>query len=188
MESSTTRATFAISSEQEGAPVPSALLCTESSRRTSARQRESLVESYRSHHSAKSGILILNPIFNVHVLELAGFEDLPAFLAFHKFRFLVAAHDLHTRVLARLLGVYVRRRGGRLGGHVIRMVPNVSYKGVSGAGILGIVERLCALSSPLVSPECEIVTASLPTGINLSSISDRFSRTESSHSAQSTYR
>ncbi len=100
-----------------------------------------------------SDFRILNAIFDIHVLELAGLEDFPTFLALHEFRLFIAAYDLNTRMLARWLGIHVRRRGGRLGGHVIRMVPSVALpeRGSYCAGILGIVERLYGLSSPLLS-------------------------------------
>ena len=49
-----------------------------------------------------------------HVLQLAGFEDVPTFLAFHIFGFFVAGDDLHLGVLA-LLGTDFLSRGlGRL--------------------------------------------------------------------------
>ena len=41
-------------------------------------------------------------LFDVHVFEFAGLEDLAAFQALDEFGVFIAAHDLHTRVLARL--------------------------------------------------------------------------------------
>ena len=100
----------------------------------------------------RSDVLILNTILDVHVLELAGLEDLAALFAFHEFRFLVAADNLYAGVPARLLLVHIRRRDRRLGGHVIRMVPQGYYSSRrrNCAGILGIVKRQNALSSPLL--------------------------------------
>jgi hypothetical protein len=53
-------------------------------------------------------------VFDDHVLEFAGFEDLTTFLAFNEFRVFFASDNLHTRVLARrhvasLLGEWGRR-------------------------------------------------------------------------------
>jgi len=50
----------------------------------------------------QSGFAALRAVFNAHVLEFAGLEDLAAFHALNEFSFLVAAHDLHTRVFAGL--------------------------------------------------------------------------------------
>jgi hypothetical protein len=44
-----------------------------------------------------------DPLFDIHVLEFAGLKDFPAILAFNEFAIFIAADDLHTRVLARLL-------------------------------------------------------------------------------------
>ena len=74
----------------------------------------------------RSDVLILNTILDVHVLELAGLEDLAALFAFHELGFFVAAHNLYAGVPARLLLVDVRRRDRRLGTHVIRMVPEAT--------------------------------------------------------------
>ena len=49
-----------------------------------------------------SGFAALRAVFNAHVFEFAGLEDLAAFHALDEFSFLVAAHDLHTRVFAGL--------------------------------------------------------------------------------------
>jgi len=61
-----------------------------------------------SHREKGSALRILNVVFDIHVLELAGFEDLAAFFALHEFRFLVAAHDLHSRMFAGLLRIHIR--------------------------------------------------------------------------------
>ena len=44
-----------------------------------------------------------DPLFGVHILEFAGFEDFPAVLALDKFGIFVAAHDLNAKMLAWLL-------------------------------------------------------------------------------------
>jgi hypothetical protein len=61
-----------------------------------------------------SGFLWKLRIFDDHVLELTGFEDFTAFLAFDEFGVFFAGHDLHARVLALrrvafLLGDWGRR-------------------------------------------------------------------------------
>jgi hypothetical protein len=50
-------------------------------------------------------------IFDVHVLELAGLEDFAAVLAFDELGVLIAAYDLHAKMLARLRLDVLRRRG-----------------------------------------------------------------------------
>jgi hypothetical protein len=61
-----------------------------------------------------SGLVAGGTLFDVHVLEFTGLEDLAALFAFYEFSFVVAANDLHARVLARLLWLYALRRSGRL--------------------------------------------------------------------------
>jgi hypothetical protein len=142
-----------------------------------------------SHCGEGSDLRILNAVLNVHVLEFTGLEDLAAFFALHEFRFLVAAHNLHTWVLAGLLCAYVRRRDRRLCGHVIRIVPKVySFRGNIAPEFLGIVERPDALSSPLPPTGCEFVTGYQVRKETPSlMISDSFCRIISTRSAQSTY-
>ena len=53
---------------------------------------------------ATSDFAFLGALFDVHVFEFAGLEDFPAFLALDKFAIFLAAHYLHARVFARLLG------------------------------------------------------------------------------------
>ncbi len=53
-----------------------------------------------------SDFVFLRVLFDVHVFELAGLEDLAALFAFDEFAVFVAAHDLHARVLAGLLNFY----------------------------------------------------------------------------------
>ncbi len=55
-------------------------------------------------------------LFDAHVLEFAGFEDLAAFQTLNEFGIFVAADDLHARVLAGLIA-HVFRLGQRLCGH-----------------------------------------------------------------------
>jgi hypothetical protein len=52
----------------------------------------------------------LGTFFDAHVLEFAGFEDFAALKAFHELGVFLAAHDLHARVLARLLPGVLRMR------------------------------------------------------------------------------
>jgi hypothetical protein len=48
--------------------------------------------------------------FDAHVLEFAGLEDFAALEALHELGVFFAAHDLHARVLARLLVSVLRMR------------------------------------------------------------------------------
>jgi hypothetical protein len=141
-------------------------------------QRENQKVGYRGHRRRSSDVAVLNAILNIHVLELARLEDLAAFLAFHKFRLFVAAHDLHTWVSARLFSAYIRRRDRRLGGHVIRIGPKVlmGSRGVFAPEFLGIVERLGALSSPLPVLCWEFVTKRIHRWLLPSPNSDPFRR------------
>jgi hypothetical protein len=52
----------------------------------------------------------LGAFFDAHVLEFAGLEDFATFEALQEFRIFFAAHDLHARVLARLLACVLRMR------------------------------------------------------------------------------
>lgn len=53
----------------------------------------------------KSSGFVLQPgIFDHHVFELAGFEDVAALQAFDEFGIFLARHNLHTRVLALIHG------------------------------------------------------------------------------------
>src|SRR4029078_6622678 len=89
-------------------------------------------------------------VFDDHVLELAGFEDLTAFLAFDELGVFLAGDNLHTRMLARchvasLLG------GGRRRGwsHKSGLWVPCRTAGIS-PGFGGILDRLFSLSSPSV--------------------------------------
>jgi hypothetical protein len=52
-----------------------------------------------------SELAALGALLDAHVLKFAGLEDLTALQTLDEFRFFVAAHDLHARVLAGLLPV-----------------------------------------------------------------------------------
>jgi hypothetical protein len=54
---------------------------------------------------------VLGALFDIHVLELAGLEDLAALFALDELGVFVAAHNLYTQVFERLLRAYVLRRG-----------------------------------------------------------------------------
>jgi hypothetical protein len=82
---------------------------------------------------------------NAHVLEFARFEYFSALQAFHKFSVFVAAHNLNTRMLARLVGVLRMRE--RLGGHKSGSVALTEVIGDGPAGISGILAPLYHLSS-----------------------------------------
>lgn len=61
-------------------------------------------------------------LFDGHVFEFAGFEDLSAFEALNEFGVFFAGHDLHARMLARrevafLLGGWGRRGWGHKSGY-----------------------------------------------------------------------
>jgi hypothetical protein len=63
------------------------------------------------------GFGIPSALFDAHVLELAGLEDLAAFLTFDELGVFIAADDLHTGMLAGLLLLCAGRRRRRLCGH-----------------------------------------------------------------------
>ena len=54
---------------------------------------------YTSSRSNDSGFVAEVGLFDVHVLEFTGLENLSAFEAFDKLTVLFAGHDLHTRML-----------------------------------------------------------------------------------------
>jgi hypothetical protein len=59
-----------------------------------------------------SGVAFLDALFDVHVAEFAGIEDVSALDALDEFGIFIAADDLHARVFAGLPGdrVWLRRR------------------------------------------------------------------------------
>src|SRR5262249_28847461 len=63
-------------------------------------------------------LVFLRALFDVHVFELTGLEDFAALFALDEFGILVAAYDLHARMLTRLFRTDVLRRGGRLRRHI----------------------------------------------------------------------
>jgi len=79
-------------------------------------------------------------LFDGHVFEFAGFEDVAAFQALNEFGVLFAGHDLHTRVLAfwhvtSLLG----ELGLRDWIHKSGLFPGPSGPGMSFAGICAVL-------------------------------------------------
>jgi hypothetical protein len=54
----------------------------------------------------------IHALFDAHVLQFAGLEDLAALQALHELGIFVAAHNLHARMFARLVGIL--RLGKRL--------------------------------------------------------------------------
>jgi hypothetical protein len=126
MESSTTKATNGIPfSSGQGTPPE-----TVASRRPAhkrkrvryltevTRDREERTHPHRARPISRgkggSGFLVQFGLFDIHVFEFAGLEDLAALQAFHKFGVFFAGHNLHTRVLAclhvaSLLGDLLRR-------------------------------------------------------------------------------
>jgi len=102
---------------------------------------------------------VLRALFDAHVPELAGFENLSTFQAFHKFGIFVATDDLHSRVFARL-AIYALRRSGRLWGHKSGMSQDCGG-GTKFAGISGILKRQRGMSSPRILHCREFVTRPL---------------------------
>src|ERR1700678_243574 len=96
----------------------------------------------------QSEVAACGSFFDRHVLEFAVVEDFAAFQAFYELSVFVAAHNLHTRMLARWFLVYALRGSGRLGGHKSGRVLNTRHGGTECAGIPGILAPLRGLSSP----------------------------------------
>jgi hypothetical protein len=71
----------------------------------------------------ESDVAALGSFLDTHVLEFAVVEDFAAFQAFYEFSVFVAAHNLHTWMLARWFLVYALRGSGRLGSHKSGRVP-----------------------------------------------------------------
>jgi hypothetical protein len=80
----------------------------------SQQQKESSSKVTLVTPTGRSKVAALGAILDAHVLEFAVFEDFAAFQAFDKFSVFVPAHDLHARVLARLLLIGALWRRGRL--------------------------------------------------------------------------
>jgi hypothetical protein len=110
MESSTTRATRAI----KGGGLHQHAPGSDTSRELQTEQAASASSDYLRHAAApkwKSDLGFLGALFEIHVFEFAGLEDLAALFTLDELRILVSADDLHAWVLARLLHITVLRRG-----------------------------------------------------------------------------
>ena len=57
---------------------------------------------------------VLRTLFDIHVLEFAGFENLAAFFALDEFRIFIPADNLYARVLAGWLRITALGGRGRL--------------------------------------------------------------------------
>jgi hypothetical protein len=97
----------------------------------------------------ESEVAALGSLLDTHVLEFAVVEDLAAFQAFHEFSVFVAAHNLHTRMLARWFLVCALRGSGRLGGHKSGKVLNAKGGGTECAGIFGYFRLARRLVKPI---------------------------------------
>ena len=129
-------------------------------------------------------------LFDVHVFELAGFEDFTALLALDEFRLFIAADDFHARVLARRLHTCVLRRDGRLRGHKSGWAQEaLAQRAEIFAGIGGILERLCHLSSPRLLLRREFISRLVGThSFFLSRKMRPFIVIDATHSGDGTYR
>ena len=63
--------------------------------------------------SRRSPVFRARALFDVHVFEFAGLEDLAAFFALDEFRILIATDNLDARVLAGWLHVCAWAGGSR---------------------------------------------------------------------------
>jgi len=81
-----------------------------------AHQRK--VGSYVTGVTPESDFGVFGALFDIHVLELTGLEDLAALYTLHELGIFVAADDLHARMFARLLRTCILRGSGRLGFHI----------------------------------------------------------------------
>src|SRR5580698_8915319 len=133
MESSTTSASMKLPFWRSSTPAPIRTLtdCFASQQRK-ADGRDYEGHATRSARRRDSDFVFLCVLFDVHVLELAGLEDLAALFAFDEFAVFLAAHDLHARVLAGLLDFYAWAGRLRLGGHKIRNYPVERVKAEGG--------------------------------------------------------
>jgi hypothetical protein len=102
----------------------------------------------RNWANRDSEVAALGSFLDSHVFEFAVVEDLATFQAFYEFSIFIAAHNLHTRMLARGFLVYALRGSRRLGGHKSGRVLNTRDGGTECAGISGILAPLRGLSSP----------------------------------------
>jgi hypothetical protein len=89
----------------------------------------------------------LGAFLDAHVLEFAGFENFTALETLHEFSVFVAAHDLHARMFAGLLGGVLRLRK-RLRGHKYGNDTLVEYAEERIRGNFPVIlALLCHLSS-----------------------------------------
>src|ERR1700722_2680628 len=102
MESSTTSATAGMSLQRAECTPPVGRLAEGSA----GYKVESGRRGYHSDQGRTRGLrflgFALGTFLDAHVLEFAGFEDFAALEAFYELGVLVAAHDLHAWVFARL--------------------------------------------------------------------------------------
>jgi hypothetical protein len=94
-------------------------------------QGETVYGDYLGHTAATkdSDFAFLGALFDIHVFEFAGLEDLAAFFAFDELRFFIPADDLHAGVLARLLRITALGRSGRLWSHKYGRFPVEQERG-----------------------------------------------------------
>ena len=97
-------------------------------------------------------------VFDRHILELAGFEDLAAFLAFDKLNIFFAGDDLDTRVLTGRGGgtfaVWGRwRRSHKFGGATCPL-PGAEQKSTEFCGIVDRPGRLSSAESTADAATC----------------------------------
>jgi hypothetical protein len=71
-------------------------------------------EGYVRHSGCRLQLAALSALFDAHVLKFAGLENVAAFQAFDELGVILAAHNLHARVLAGLLVGSVGNVQGRL--------------------------------------------------------------------------
>jgi hypothetical protein len=87
---------------------------------------------FNGRETKTRSVLFARLLFDVHVFELAGFEDLAAILALDELSIFIAAHNLHAKMLARL-----RRGALRSGGRLGRHKPTLHPAHMSGCNFLG---------------------------------------------------
>src|ERR1700686_4712448 len=117
-----------------------------------AHQGQSASGDYLRHPGSPErelNLAFLGALFDIHVFEFAGFEDFAALRALNELRILGSADNLHAWVLAGLLHITALRRG-RLWGHKSGRSPNNNGGEDVFAGIHGILDPVCRLSSPQV--------------------------------------
>ena len=115
------------------------------------------VSLFWSIPKARLRFALFNPLFDIHVLEFAGFEDFAAFLALDELRIFIAADDLHARMLAGLVHICALRRGGRVWIHKSGSSPRNRRTG-GFAGIFRYFKTPLGLVKCLAAPCCEFVT------------------------------